>query len=546
MFSPRSFYLIVLLVGAQAGPVVDLGYGQYEGSVENTTLITSFLGIRFAAAPTGDLRFRAPQPPVTVKGVQPATVESNYCPQSGDGTSPTNPFNKRSAGPDEDCLFLNVFYPSNGAGKPNGGDLPVIVWIHGGGYVAGGAIGVPGGDLITQSNRGVVTVVIQYRLGLFGFLPGAEVKKGGTLNAGLLDQDYALRWINKHISKFGGDPSKVAIWGDSAGAGSVLQHVVANGGKTEPQLFRVAMTSSTFLPSQYAYNDRIPELLFSEVVAQSNCTKAKDALTCLRGVDQTVLANINAKINNAAFYGVFQFVPVVDGEFITQRPTLSMLEQKVNGEVLLSVTNTFEGTNFVNQSVPTEAGAYSHSLFPKLTTLQTNAIAKLYRGLGTETFQDSAIMGESIFICPTFYLLHAFQGRAYKGEFAVPPGLHGNDYAYYFPSGGPPPAPYNTPSFTNAFAQSFTSFALNLDPNVKVKVNGTTDITPKWSKYDLGNTEMLFNMTADGTPDIKAVWMSKALLERCVCVIISLFACVFNVHNPKVVSNIRTADKRKL
>ncbi|KAJ7503355.1 alpha beta-hydrolase [Mycena galericulata] len=506
-----ALLLVVPLASAQTGPIIDLGYAQYQGLVDTATNITTFFGIRYAAAPLGDLRFRAPQPPATVEGVQLATSESNYCPQSGDGVSPTNPFDKRVAnpGPDEDCLFLNVFYPSDAAGKPPA-DLPTIVWIHGGGYVAGGAIGVTGEDIVRQAKRGVVVVVIQYRLGLFGFLPSAAVKNDGALNAGLLDQDYTLRWVNQHISKFGGNPSKVAIWGDSAGAGSVLQHVVANNGKTKPQLFRAAMTSSTFLPSQYSYNDRIPELLFSEVVAQTNCTKANDAMTCLRAVDSTLLATVNSNINNAAFYGTFQFVPVVDGEFITQRPTLSLLERKVNGEALLSITNTFEGTNFVNQSVPGPNAQYSLSLFPEFTAAQAEAVRLLYSGLGTEIFQDNAIMGESIFICPTYYLLHAFPGKSYKGEFAIPPGLHGDDVSYYFPGGTAPP--YNNTAFINAFAQSFTSFIINLDPNIKVD---PTTITPKWNLYEIGNTEMLFNETAAGQPDVRPITTSNALLERC-------------------------------
>ncbi|KAJ6572327.1 hypothetical protein B0H19DRAFT_1348498 [Mycena capillaripes] len=152
-----------------------------------------------------------------------------------------------------------VYYPSDVVGTPCK-KLLVSVWIYGGGYVAGRASIYNGKDIIDQGNHGVVVVTTQYRLGLFGFLSGAEVKASGALNAGLLDQDFAFRWVKKHISKFGGDPSKVTIWGLSAGAGSALQHVVANNGKTTPQLFRGLITSSTFLPSQYNYNDRIPEV----------------------------------------------------------------------------------------------------------------------------------------------------------------------------------------------------------------------------------------------------------------------------------------------
>ncbi|KAJ7935829.1 alpha beta-hydrolase [Mycena leptocephala] len=505
--------LLAPLVIGQTSPTVDLGYANYQGTVNTANNITNFLGIRYAAAPLGDLRFRAPQPPANVSGVQLATSQPNACLQGEAGQSPTNPLETRATEIDstEDCLFLNVYYPSDGGGAPLK-DLPTVVWIHGGGYIGGSATEHNGEDIIRQSSRGVVVVLIQYRLGLFGFLAGSAVKKNGALNAGLLDQDFALRWVNKHISKFGGDPSKVTIWGVSAGAGSVLQHVIANNGRTEPQLFRGAITSSTFLPSQYQFNDPVPERLFSEVLAQTNCATATDSMACLRAVDATILEAANTNISLSAFYGTFVFVPVVDGVFITQRPTVSMLEGKVNGEALLAVTNAFEGTIFVNQSVSVSAAQYSLDLFPRFSTLQAATVSFLYGNLGPELFQVNAVQGESIFICPTYYLLNAFPGRAFKGEFAIPPGLHGSDQAYYFPGNNIPP--FNNAAFIDAFAQSFTSFIVNLDPNVKVD---PTTITPYWNTFNIiQHTEMLFNQTAvDGLPVVKPVTTSDALLERC-------------------------------
>ncbi|KAJ7077232.1 Alpha/Beta hydrolase protein [Mycena epipterygia] len=506
-----TLFAVFTFSRAQTAPIVDLGYAQYQGIVDTASNITNFLGIRYAAPPLGDLRFRAPQPPTNMSGVQQATTEPNECFQASDGVSATNPLKSRAAEiiATEDCLFLNVHYPSNAAGKPIGG-LPTIVWIHGGGYLAGAASSFNGEDLIRQSNRGIVAVIIQYRLGVFGFLPGAEVKKNGALNAGLLDQDFALRWVNQHITKFGGDPTKVTIWGESAGAGSVLQHVVANNGQTEPQLFRAAMTSSTFLPSQYKFNDRIPEMLFSEVVAQTNCASAKDAMDCLRATDATVLETANTNINLAGFFGTFTLIPVIDGVFITQRPSLSLLEGKVNGKALLSVTNTFEGTIFVNQNTTLTAAQYAFDLFPNFGTAQADTVGALYNGLGTSLFQVNAVQGESIFICPTYFMLRAFAGRSFKGEFAIPPGLHGNDVVYYFPGTSTPP--FDNTAFIDAFAQAFTAFAISLDPNIKID---PTTITPKWDLFDVGNTEMLFNKTDAGAPVVHTIKTSNALLERC-------------------------------
>ncbi|KAJ7115720.1 Alpha/Beta hydrolase protein [Mycena epipterygia] len=503
---------LTLSAWAQSAPIVDLGYAQYQGTVSPSN-ISHFLGIRYAAAPLGDLRFRAPQPPLQVIGVQDATFQPNGCFQTSKGLSPVNPLETRQTAivQTEDCLFLNVYTPSDAAGAPVG-NLPVLVYIHGGGYLAGQASTTNGEDIINQSNRGLVIVIIQYRLGLFGFLPGAEVKKNGDLNAGLLDQDFALRWTNKHITKFGGDPSRVTIWGQSAGAGSVLQHVVANNGRTEPQFFRAAMTSSTFLPSQYHYNDPIPELSFSKIVAQSNCTSARDAMACLRSTDAEVLQAANIQINNGAFFGTYTLVPVVDGSYITQRPTLSLQQGKVNGGALLSVTNTFEGVKFVNQSTANTANATQFPLevFPNFGPAQAERVADFYAGLGTQIFQENAIMGESIFICPTYLLLRAFGARAFKAEFAIPPGQHGDDFPYYWPSTTTPP--FNNQVFINAFAQIFTSFAMSLDPNVKVSAT----ITPSWDRWDVEHTEMLFNQTAvDGDPVVETIRTDEALLERC-------------------------------
>ncbi|KAJ7057851.1 Alpha/Beta hydrolase protein [Mycena amicta] len=136
------------LLRASPAPVVDLGYAKYQGFVDPST---SFLGLRYAASPAGEGRFRAPQPPLLVDGVQPATDQPAQCWQvsvtgllstnpfrenaSVDGLPITDPFAERSATDvsDEDCLFLSVYYPSNASGAPLK-DLPVVVWIHGGGY----------------------------------------------------------------------------------------------------------------------------------------------------------------------------------------------------------------------------------------------------------------------------------------------------------------------------------------------------------------------------------------------------------------------------
>ncbi|KAJ7163564.1 Alpha/Beta hydrolase protein [Mycena crocata] len=534
-----TFWTILLCgatsINANASPIIDLSYARYQGTVDASTNITTFLGIRYAAAPTGDLRFRAPRPPQSVAALQQATEQPKQCFQAMGGASPTNPFRKRALESEsaqvtlrevqvdtsEDCLFLSVYYPSDASGVPTS-PLPVLIsHIYSRRryrYGLGASSQFRGTDLLKQSNRGLVIVIIQYRLGLFGFLSSEAVEKNGTLNTGLLDQDFALRWVNKHISKFGGDPSKVTIWGESAGAGSVLQHVVANNGQTKPQLFRGAITSSLFSQPQYHYNDHVPELVYGEVVAQTNCTAAADSMSCLRAVDATALGTVYQNISMSAFFGTWIFVPVVDGKFIARRPTLSLAQGKVNGKALLSVSNAFEGTIFVDQSTEATANAtqYAADLFPELGPSQAENVGALYADLGTPLFQTNAIYGESILICPAYYMQRAFPGRSFKAEFAIPAGFHGRDLPYYFPSIGiDVPAldfpVFNNTAFIDAFAQTFTSFAISLDPNVKV----SQTITPKWERWAQGRMEMRFNKTEGDGPDVRAVKTQDKLLERC-------------------------------
>ncbi|KAF9557104.1 alpha/beta-hydrolase [Agrocybe pediades] len=499
---------------AASAPVVNLGYAQYQGVVVQDKVThathTQFLGIRYAAPPTGALRFRAPALPAFTPGIQQAHFVAPACLSAGAGTSPRSPLRAADSHsrreeaatlPTEDCLFLNVIIPGTLGQKK---DLPVVVWIH-------GMAGYDGNDLVTESGEGVIVVAIQYRLGLFGFLAGRKVKEGGSLNAGLLDQQFALKWVQQHIKKFGGDPAKVTIWGESAGAGSVLQHVVANGGRTYPPLFRAAITSSTYLPPQYKYDDRIPELFYSETVSQTNCSSAADTLRCLRSASVNALQAANAKINKSGFFKAVAFLPVVDGSFIMDRPTRLLQERRINGKILYSVTNSFEGVGFVNQATANSihVADYVAQIFPDLSLAHAQAVAAKYAEFGTNFAQLGKIFGEAILICPTYYLLRAFDGRAFKGEFAIPPGRHAQDLPYYFTNGKPPA--FANRGFDTGFSESFLNFAMNLDTNVK---HDPANITPRWQMWE-GSNEMLFNKTVAGAPVIQPIKTSTALLDRC-------------------------------
>ncbi|KAF8554980.1 alpha/beta-hydrolase [Imleria badia] len=487
VFLVAVFQLSLCLRVIAGAPIVDLGYAQYQGTVDTGLALRTSLLIHYAAAPA----------PPTVSGVQQATSEPNECFQAGLGDSSTNPLKKRDVTQSEDCLFLNVHVPGTTVNSVSSGGLPVVVWIHGGGYVGLSGSSYDGSNLVFQSQNNVIAVVIQYRLGVFGFLPGAEVKSGGALNAGLLDQTFALEWVQAHISKFGGDPTRVTIWGQSAGAGSVLQHIVANGGNTQPPLFKTAMTSSTYLPPQYNYNDRIPELLYSKVVSGAGCSSSSDSLSCLRSASASTLSN---QIEGNGFYGTATFVPVVDGALIVERPTVTLGKGNHNGEALYSVTNVNEGREFVQQSLTMSASQYISALFPNIQASQADSLAGLYADFGTSIEQADSVMGEAIFIYPTYYLMKAFGNNAWKGEFAIPPSNHGSDIG----------------STSQRLPHSRTAFlAIVKSGNPGSKYNSADILPSLWHNWASGDTEMIFNVTSSGAPDVYVSTTDSGLSNRC-------------------------------
>ena len=200
-------------VSVSAQMVVKTDAGKVEGAVA-TSGVREFLGVPYAAPPVGDLRWKAPQPVAGWKGARDAKTFGHHCWQFTE--YPDMVF--RDAGPSEDCLTLNVWTPKDAKA------LPVMLWIHGGGFT-GGASSEPRQDGQFLAKRGVVVVSMNYRLGMLGFLASSELtaesgrKTSG--NYGLMDQAAALAWVKRNIKEFGGDPDNITIFGESAGSFSV-------------------------------------------------------------------------------------------------------------------------------------------------------------------------------------------------------------------------------------------------------------------------------------------------------------------------------------
>jgi para-nitrobenzyl esterase len=204
----------VAFTATMASAAVKVEQGLLEGKVEDD--LTVYRGIPYAAPPVGNLRWRAPKPAVNWTGVRQADKYAPYCMQKFFGP----PYERSTMS--EDCLYLNVWTPA----KTPKEKIPVLVWIHGGGFAAG-ANSEPLFDGDVLAKKGVVLVNIDYRLGILGFLAhpelSAESPNHVSGNYGLLDMIAALKWIKKNIAAFGGDPDKITIFGESAGGIAVSQ-----------------------------------------------------------------------------------------------------------------------------------------------------------------------------------------------------------------------------------------------------------------------------------------------------------------------------------
>ncbi|TGD85713.1 carboxylesterase family protein [Mycolicibacterium sp. CH28] len=228
-----------------------------------------FDGIPYAAPPVGPLRWQPPAPVLPWPGVRDATKPGLRCPQD----VRNDPDYGRPTG--EDCLNLNVWTP-DGATPSN--RLPVMVWIHGGGFLNGSADIYDARWMATQG--GIVVVTVNYRLGTLGFLAHPALGLGGDIgNYGLADQQAALRWVRDNVSEFGGDPTKVTIAGESAGAMSVCDHLVA---PESAGLFRAAILQSG--PCQAQAGRTVAERVSAAYAAHAGCTDPATVAACLRSL----------------------------------------------------------------------------------------------------------------------------------------------------------------------------------------------------------------------------------------------------------------------
>jgi para-nitrobenzyl esterase len=452
-----------------------------EGLIRGTAsaAMRAFRGIPYAAAPVGALRWKPPQRAARHAGVLDATAFASHCPQIAGffGQASTT----------EDCLFLNVYTPRGGLGLK-----PVMVWIHGGALVTGESDDYNATRLVDQGD--VVVVTINYRLGTLGFMAHpaltAESPDHASGNYGLLDQQEALRWVQRNILLFGGDPFLVTIFGESAGGLSVHSQLAAASSRG---LFQRAIVESG------AYQLTQPTLATAEARGSAFATRAgctDQSAACLRRltVDQ-ILANQAGGIGGES--------PTIDNKFLTQSVIAAFTSGQFNRVPVIEGANHDEWRLFVGLTDlvtgPTSAAAYGPAIAATLG-IPAAAVPLFVQQYPLASFASpdialGALGSDAVFDCnarfvaqqlsqfvPTF--AYEFNDPNAPQRF-VPPvtfpyaAAHASEIQYVFDLPATVPAPAfdaNQRELADAMVAYWTAFARTGQP--------TSFRTPLWSKFE--------------------------------------------------------------
>jgi len=404
-----------------------------DGAVQGTAFgdHQEFLGIPFAAPPVGDLRFAPPVPPAPWSGPLQTQQFRSSCPQP-----PGLVVNIPST--DEDCLYLNVYTPPNvtvpDRRKAEGGDgqadredeearlLPVMVWIHGGGFVDGGAASYIGTQLAARGN--IIFVSIQYRLNVFGFLASTALSdtspRGLSGNYGFEDQQAAIAWVVRNIMAFGGNPWRITIAGESAGAASVTNHLVSpftapfEGaiGESTIGIGPIGLSQEPTLSQAQATGDQF--------VASVGCNTASDVPACLRSLPVATLLNASA---------VFGWSPIVDGFDIPLEPNTAIRKGFFRRVPILNGTNLTEGQLFailvLLQTGLPDATGYAALVTQQFGSAVAPAILAKYPAANFSTPLEAyaIVLTDSGFSCPASAAVRVISKHSvpvYQYEFNEP------------------------------------------------------------------------------------------------------------------------------
>ncbi|KAJ9364797.1 Carboxylesterase family-domain-containing protein [Paecilomyces variotii] len=491
-------------------PILSLPYATYKAtSYEVADDIYYFSNIRFAAAPTGDLRFAKPAPPQETPGIQNGSYGPS-CAQDipfslfnagGLSKSPIgtmlNALEEGLAGEiSEDCLFLDIQVPGKAIRNPDEQALPVVVWIFGGAFTFGsknvfGGLkgGMPflplyeGTGVLRQSHGDIIFVSINYRLGALGWLAGNTMERSGTSNLGLWDQRAALQWVQDYIYLLGGDKTQVSAWGESAGASAIFHHLVAFGGSQDP-LFSKAVVMS---PAFEILFDRQGQLedTFQSFATAAGCPGGD--MGCLRRVNFATIQKANSAVISSAVTGSSDLGPAADGSLIRQLAGLEFLSGNYwkNLDSLIVSHVCDEADIFVSDTIidNKQVEEWIHSLLPAYASPAVEkAVLEEYPAAGTPGSpymtareRDKAFVRDSTFTCNVRTLTQAYAGKTYNMQYSVTPGLHSDDVLAMFFDSSVPLGNYNAsvdftliPGFATlaeGYQSYMASHAIYGDPN---------------------------------------------------------------------------------
>ena len=472
------FSLTGCILAAAETPTVKTANGKVHGKLINDGKVSAYLGIPYAAPPVGKLRWQAPQPVLGWNSVLDATKYGHRCAQYG-----ATPADSGS----EDCLTLNVYAPVR---RPHNAKLPVMFWIHGGGY-SGGASSEPrhNGDFLPL--KGVVLVTINYRLGVFGFLALPELaseQRGSSGNYGLMDMVAALNWVKKDIAAFGGDPDCVTIFGESAGSFAVSTLMAA---PSAQRLFHRAIGESGG-----ALNSGTLSMDSLAAAGAKNAAWTKEAgantLDELRALStEQILA--------AATKKGARFRPVIDGKFLSE----SVLETYKSGKQakipLLAGFNRDE-----DASLSTGMTAEKWRAMAKQRYIgKADEFLQLYPAPTDEVAMRSAadFGGDQFIAYGTWKWMEIDRQTGnkniyrYKFDLGAPPtqshwgsqASHADDIEYVFGTLDTRPGVAWRPedyALSERMMSYWTNFARTGDPN---GVDGNGQRLPEWPKYAYGD-----------------------------------------------------------
>lgn len=443
--------------------------------------IWSFKGIPYAAPPLGALRFKPPTEPAPWDAPRDATQFGDPCPQRRTGG--TSNFG------DEDCLTLNV-WAADGAR-----DLPVMVFIHGGGFVAGeSSLPLYGGQHLAA--KGVVVVTLNYRLGALGFLAhellAAESPNDSAGNYGLLDQQQALRWVRDNIAAFGGDPDNVTVFGESAGGASICAHLGSPG---SDGLFHRAIMQSGGGCDDYPalLTGTLVEdpagMVGANFVSHTTCDNASDVLQCLRDlpVDEVLHAQHSLQVSAL---GIVPFGLNIDGTVLPQQPRQRFRNGEEHDVPILIGANADEATIFTATTPVSTVAAYEALVRATFGILADDVLALYpHTSFGGPRDAYNHLFSDVAFICPALQFAAAAAGGAHPsysyhfthtvevGVAATLGAFHGLELAYVFGTSADA-SPLYLPNASDRVVQ---------DAMMTHWVTFATDGSLPWAPYDASN-----------------------------------------------------------